>query len=301
MKFRNWLETQWLNAGFDVKLSELRHGHLERWLTLLDSVPRDPSASVKIDACIEVYGDSAICEPVQAAVEGLIPWRKGPFSLYGNHVNAEWQSNRKWDRVVADIDLVGKSVLDVGSGNGYYGFRMLQAGAKSVIGVESSIAAVLQAGLCQWLTDLPNTVVPYRFGSTSLNTTFDVVFSMGVLYHQRDPWQHLHDLRDSMKKQGKLVLETLIAPQEFIPKDRYANMRNVYLVPTIANVQDRLYQSGFTDVMLVNTSQTSTSEQRSTKFSPGYSLSNALKPDDPSKTIEGYPAPTRAIFVATID
>jgi tRNA (mo5U34)-methyltransferase len=52
------------------------------------------------------------------------------------HVDTEWRSDWKWSRVAPHLDLKGKRILDVGCGNGYYMWRMLGAGADSVIGVD---------------------------------------------------------------------------------------------------------------------------------------------------------------------
>jgi tRNA (mo5U34)-methyltransferase len=49
---------------------------------------------------------------------------------------------------------------------------------------------------------------------------------------------------------------------------------------------------------LVNIDQTTSDEQRKTDWIDTESLENFLDPNDPSKTIEGYPAPLRAIFIA---
>ena len=37
-------------------------------------------------------------QQLQSALKGLVPWRKGPFLIGDTLVNAEWQSNLKWDR-----------------------------------------------------------------------------------------------------------------------------------------------------------------------------------------------------------
>jgi tRNA (mo5U34)-methyltransferase len=49
---------------------------------------------------------------------------------------------------------------------------------------------------------------------------------------------------------------------------------------------------------VVDVNVTSTQEQRSTEWMSFHSLENFLDPDDHSKTIEGYPAPRRAIITA---
>ena len=39
---------------------------------------------------------------------------------------------------------------------------------------------------------------------------FDTVFSMGVLYHRKSPIEHIEQLRNQLKDDGELVLETLV-------------------------------------------------------------------------------------------
>ena len=56
---------------------------------------------------------------------------------------------------------------------------------------------------------------------------------------------------------------------------------------------------GFQDVRVVDEAITTTDEQRSTNWMRNDSLAQYPMPDDPSRTIEGHPAPKRAVFVAT--
>ena len=54
-------------------------------------------------------------------------------------------------------------------------------------------------------------------------TVFDTVFSMGVLYHRRDPLGHLRELAECLRPGGELVLETLVVegdPQTRCDADR---------------------------------------------------------------------------------
>jgi tRNA (mo5U34)-methyltransferase len=48
---------------------------------------------------------------------------------------------------------------------------------------------------------------------------------------------------------------------------------------------------------MVAVTDTTVHEQRSTEWMPFESLAEALDPDDPSRTIEGLPAPMRAIVI----
>ena len=99
------------------------------------------------------------------------------------------------------------------------------------------------------------------------------------------------------------MLETLILDSEeitqLIPQGRYANMRNVWKLPNVEQLIKLLELAGFTNARCVDVTRTSTTEQRSTEWMPSFSLKNGLDPNDLSLTIEGHPAPTRAIIVAT--
>lgn len=265
------------------------HGDFEKWAGALDGLAqcRDP-------------------EETEALLKQLSPWRKGPFELGGVLVDSEWRSDLKWARLADGIArLDGRNVLDVGSGNGYYALRMRGAGARSVIGVDPTLLYVLQfLAVNHFERDPAIFILPLRLHELPLPARrFDTTFSMGVLYHQRSPIDHLRQLRNTLKPGGQLVLETIFVPGEesyaCTPADRYARMNNVWLLPTIAELTTWLNRSGYRDVEVIDTSITSTDEQRSTEWMTFESLAEALDPDDPSRTVEGWPAPRRVIVTAT--
>ena len=76
-------------------------------------------------------------------------------------------------------------------------------------------------------------------------------------------------------------------------------MRNVWLVPTISKVEELLHQCHYRDIKVADINVTSMAEQRSTAWMRYQSLEDFLDPEDPSKTIEGFPAPVRAVIIAT--
>ena len=77
-------------------------------------------------------------------------------------------------------------------------------------------------------------------------------------------------------------------------------MGNVWFLPSTDTLLGWLAKVGFENPSLVDVTVTSTAEQRSTDWMTFHSLSDFLDPDDPSKSIEGYPAPTRAIVTAQV-
>ena len=111
-------------------------------------------------------------------------------------------------------------------------------------------------------------------------------------------------LRSWLRPGGRLVLESLVLPagredQLLHPAGRYARMRNVWAVPGTARLAGWLEEAGYGRVELLDVTATGVAEQRSTPWMRFESLEQALDPADPARTIEGHPAPLRALFLAT--
>lgn len=294
-----------LQQQLDAKL-EIGHGDLPRWQRAVDALPDLTPSDVRLDQGVRLCaaGQEQVHGQTLEALRGLIPWRKGPFEIFGVPVDTEWRSDWKWSRVAPHLDLVGKRILDVGCGNGYYMWRMLGAGAHSVVGIDPNWLFFCQfQAIKRYLPEHPAWHLPLGIEELPARLEgFDTVFSMGVLYHRRSPIDHLLDLRDCLLKGGELVLETLVVEGDehtaLVPEDRYAQMRNVWFLPSVPALQLWLRRAGFVDVRCVDVSRTSTEEQRSTEWMRYQSLPDFLDPQDPGKTIEGLPAPMRAVIVA---
>ena len=238
---------------------------------------------------------------------GLHPWRKGPFELCGLHVDTEWRSDWKWERLAGAIaPLQGRRVLDVGCGNGYHCWRMLGAGAAEVIGVDPTPLFILQfKALQHYLQQQCIHVLPMTLEAMPEHLpVFDTVFSMGVLYHRRNPMEHLVSLRNKLAPGGQLVLETLVIEGDenalLEPNGRYARMGNVWQLPSPGLAARWVADAGFSRIEIIDVGQTSLGEQRRTPWMTFHSLSQFLDPDDPGLTIEGLPAPRRAILTAEL-
>lgn len=303
----DWLQQlpQQIEAGLDQQ----RHGDLPRWLNALNSLPELAANKIELDqSAITVQGstlDAAASQQLTKQLKGLHPWRKGPFKLFDITIDTEWRSDWKWDRLAPHIEpLNGRRVLDIGCGSGYHCWRMRGAGADWVVGIDPTPLFILQFfALQKYIQDSRVTVLP--MGIEQLPTKlrfFDSVFSMGVLYHRRSPFDHLLELRDALRKDGELILETLVIEgdkgQVLVPEGRYARMGNVWFLPSCDTLTSWLAKAGFKDVRLLDVNTTSLDEQRRSDWMTFHSLKEFLDPDDTSKTLEGYPAPRRAIFSA---
>jgi len=283
----------------------IKHGDLPRWRQALSKLPTVNNYQVNLSDEVKLTTHEQLdTKQLEQTLQTLCPWRKGPFHLFGIDIDSEWQSNLKWQRLAKHINLTDKRILDVGCGNGYYGFRMLGSGAKSVIGIEPNLLFYHQfLAFKHYLNDLPIWILPLTLEQINPPTIgFDTVFSMGVLYHRSDPIGHLQNLRAFMTEQSELVLETLIIDGDensvLMPKDRYAQMRNVWFIPSILMLEIWLKRVGFKNIRLVDISTTSTTEQRVTNWMQFQSLADFLHPHNHNLTIENLPAPKRAIFLA---
>ncbi len=285
-----------LNAG--------NHGDLPRWKAALASLPR---AEPRLDGTTPtpVLGHP-VDDPgsLRSVLMQLHPWRKGPLEIGGVTIDSEWRSDMKWERIAGAVDLGGHTVLDVGCGNGYYGWRMLGAGADCVIGVDPTLVYVMQ-----WLAsrhfsgDCNHFVLPLGVECLPRSAgVFDSVFSMGVLYHRRDPLQHLERLAALARQGGNVVVETLVLEGDdsdvLVPDGRYARMRNVWAVPGLAVLQGWMRKAGLDDIAVLDIGRTTAAEQRRTDWMQFESLEACLEPGDPGRTIEGHPAPVRAALLA---
>jgi tRNA (mo5U34)-methyltransferase len=281
-----------------------RHGNLPQWEQALAQLPKLESSLVALKSEVRVEGQAFA--GLEELLKAFHPWRKGPYCIHGVEIDTEWRSDWKWDRVVPHIQpLEDRTILDVGCGNGYHCWRMAGEGARLVVGVDPSPMFICQFfAMKQFIRDPRVWVLPLGIEDVpEAPGSFDTVFSMGVLYHRKSPAEHIGQLKSFLRPGGELVLETLVVdgPEGYslIPAGRYAKMRNVWSIPSIPTLEHLLRDSGLRNIQTVDVTATSTEEQRATEWMTFESLADFLDPEDPTKTVEGHPAPKRAVVIAS--
>jgi len=279
----------------------------KKWMTWKNIAPlREMLKTLQIVETQVTYSDAftLTCnndlnrQALREKAKMLMPWRKGPFDLFGVHIDTEWQSNIKYDLLKKHFDIKGKSVADIGCNNGYYMFRMLEEKPKKLVGFDPS-------ALCKTQFDFINhfvksDIVYELLGVEHLSIyseKFDVIFCLGVLYHRSDPVAMLKQLSKGLEKGGEVILDTFMIdgdkPIALCPAESYSKIPNITFVPTIPALENWCRRAGFKYFEVLETSVTSSDEQRKTSWIEGQSLEDFLDPNDSSKTVEGYPAPKR--------
>ncbi len=280
----DWADS--LPGQIEQRLDSKRYGDLPKWQAAVAAMPKLTPGSFDFTWDMVRVGEGGELNEEQRnqleqQLRQLHPWRKGPFELFGVTIDTEWRSDWKWDRLKDHISpLAGRTVLDVGCGNGYHCWRMKGAGAELVLGVDPTPLFTLQfEAIQQYVGDQGVYVVPLGIDDVPGKLdAFDTVFSMGVLYHRRSPIDHLLQLRDCLRPGGELVLETLIVEGDeqtmLFPEERYARMGNVWFLPSVPLLERWLRRCRFDNIRTVDVTQTTTDEQRATEWMTFQSLTD---------------------------
>jgi SAM-dependent methyltransferase len=114
--------------------------------------------------------------------------------------------------------LLAGTALDIACATGMYTFGLADAGARDILGVEIRPEQVEQAQLVRSLDPARFDAARFEHEPTSADDpqfrageSYDLVLSIGLLYHLTDPVQHLRNLRRLTR--GALLLNTLTTPE----------------------------------------------------------------------------------------
>ncbi len=284
----------------------------EKWMTWKNIKPlREALAELEeieteciFEDTVEITSKQTVdVKKIEKVAKEMMPWRKGPFDLFGLFIDTEWQSFFKYNLLEPHFNLRGKRVADVGCNNGYYMFRMLKHEPELLVGFDPSALYKTQF---DFINNFVKSDIKYELlGVEHLpfyEHKFDTVFCLGVLYHRSDPVGMIKDLAKGIEKGGELFLDTFIIDGDddicLSPEKTYSKIPNIYFVPTIKVLKNWCERAGFINIEVLDIISTTEDEQRSTPWIQGQSLENFLDSQDSTKTVEGYPAPKRAYIKA---
>ena len=290
-----------INNNFCIE----RYPQIIEWKNTYDKMPLLNPNEINLKSEIKVDGDYRKSD-LENLLKSFCPWRKGPFNIYDIKIDSEWRSDWKWNRLINKITpLKDKNILDIGCGNGYHLWRMMGEEAKLAIGIDPQPLFIFQFFVIKKLIGKFHNcwALPLTFEEfPQTKSFFDTCFSMGVIYHRKNPIDHLRSINKILNTNGELILESIILDSKkekmIIPKDRYGKMNNVWFIPSIQTVIDWLKKSKFKNINILDVTKTTVEEQRSTNWMTFESLPDFLDKSNPNLTVEGYPAPVRAIFSA---
>lgn len=315
----NWLERY---AGELSRIEDIRAAKRELAEKLdrpsVDSF-KDPINALQNESHCEVDFSSEYCcfgktgtgindsETVKVALEALIPWRKGPFRYYDHVIDTEWRSFMKWDRIAPVLPPVDRlKICDIGCNNGYYMYRLLSLGQPELLwGLDPMIRYYFYFKMNQHFYRNPALHFDI-LGVEHMDLMpdfFDLVLFMGVIYHRRNPVETLQKVAVSMKSGATLIMESSGIPGEdplcLFPEERYLKAPGYWFLPTASALSNMLKRTGFKDIEIFHSHKLEFDEQRQTPWAPYQSLEHFLDPENPDRTVEGYPAPIR-IYIKAI-
>ena len=286
-----------------MNINEVRKER-QKWMTWKNIAPlreavehlNDVTCSVELGDVISINGEAL--QDIEDTARLMMPWRKGPFRVFDTYIDSEWRSNIKYNLLRKHFNLKDKRVADIGCNNGYYLFRMQEDAPKLLVGFDPSPLFKTQFDFINHF--VKSDIVYELLGVEHLEfyeEKFDMIFCLGVLYHRSDPVGMLKSLYKGLDKEGEVILDTFyIEGEEEIclsPASSYSKIPNIYFVPTISALRNWSLRAGFSSFEVLETSLTSSDEQRKTSWIEGESLQDFLDKDDNTKTVEGYPAPSR--------
>ena len=121
-------------------------------------------------------------------------------------------------KLINEMDIKNKKVLDIGCRDSIYCFEAEKLGAKEVIGIDNDIS---EAAINFLIPYFKSKVKMHEKNLFDLTTEdfgkFDVIFFPGTLYHLRYPFFALKIVSDLLNEGGQLLIETSILLED---KDR---------------------------------------------------------------------------------
>ena len=219
--------------------------------------------------------DTRTQDELRRQIADLRPWfhnlRIGGIETAPDHFLGDYPSF-KWKgfRHVVPEDLGGCSVLDIGCNAGFYSFEMKRRNAGRVVGVDTDLHYLRQAKFAARHQNLEIEFYQMSvYEVEKLETTFDFVLFMGVLYHLRYPLLALDLLRQHvvghrmlfqcMQRGDRSVLplqenydfaENKVFDRADFPKlyfieNRYADDPTNWFIPNKAAMEAMLRSAGF--------------------------------------------------------
>lgn len=163
----------------------------------------------------------------------------------------------KWSRLIPilqKIDLTEKTVLDVGSSDGFYSIGCAQMGARSVLGIEIDELRVKRAKLMKEVLEVDNVEFINKSLYDFKNEKFDVVMGLGLLHR-------IPDMVTFLQQASEMTDTLILEYKSFQSEDdccydgkeqmKVNKYNKLHQVPTDLYVENRLRELGFNSFLFV--------------------------------------------------
>jgi tRNA (mo5U34)-methyltransferase len=287
------------------KFEEKNGSHYDRYKSALSKLKTFPSLCFDARGPEVFIGDRSELsdedfQDIKNCLEVFKPWKKGPFQIFGESIDAEWRSDWKWGRILPHCpSLKDKVIADIGAHNGYYMFRMAAEKPKLVIGFEPIVRHWYCFDFLQSYAQVPQ----LHFEPLGVEHIadfpcfFDVIFCLGILYHHTDPVGLLQKMREALTPGGTIIIDCQGVDHDdsiaLVPQTTYAGSHGMWFLPSFPCLMNWIKRSGFREAVCFYQGPLSELEQRTTAWAPIKSLKDYISPMDSQKTVEGYPRPWR--------
>jgi tRNA (mo5U34)-methyltransferase len=186
-------------------------------------VARNPPVATAAERAVaDQLPIGASLEAARAAVDRVPLWFH-TFSLDAGEIYTPGVArDHRYRLPFLPDDLTGRSVLDVGTFDGFYAFLAEARGARRVVAVDNEqyiewVRARWDADLeggegFRTIAELLGSEVEYRridaFALEALDERFDLILCFGILHRVENPLGLLSVLRRRLEREGEVLLET---------------------------------------------------------------------------------------------
>ena len=148
------------------------------------------------------------------------------------------------------VDFRGKSVLEVGTWDGYWSFYAERKGAASVLATDDATQNWSDGKGLPLARELFQSTVKIRqdvsiYDLSTLNRKFDIILCLGVFYHLRDPFYGFAQIRHCCHPGSRVIFEGEIGWTGMYPNEvRYFYNNWLEFLPS-ASALDGLLKSAY--------------------------------------------------------
>ena len=197
---------------FDIFLNNKnfrKHGTHRQWLDILKALPNINTKYLDYSGNQIVIGrpneiNATEIKILENELFKLNPWRKGPFNIFGLEIDSEWRSEKKWERIKNYLpNNKGMRIGDLGCSNGYYAYKLLGLSPELIIGMDKTALFIIQFLSTKFYTKQIQELLILPCSAEEFsqeNFDFDLILSMGILYHVKNPESHINTLNKLIKK-----------------------------------------------------------------------------------------------------